>query len=314
MTPWLTVAIPVHLGEHFLGATLESVAREEPKGIEFRLYNSGDDGGVSQRIAERFADRIDIHWRETPALTSWMAKTNLGVSEARAPHVAMLHQDDLWLPGHVAAVRRTVTEHPAAALSIAATRYADASNRVFGGWRLPFKPGIVSGNDFLSTLVVQNSIAIPTPIIQRDSWLAVGGLDETLWYTADWDLYLKLAAHDPVVIRREITTAFRLHAGSLTMTGSRDDADFRAQLEQVLDRHVGRVPSRQRRRAERRARASIDVNCALAQASDGNKGALADAARSFLGLGPTELVRYVRQSRIIDRVIPRLQLAVSGRI
>lgn len=314
MTPWLSVVLPVHGGEHFLAATLASAAQEAPQGIEFLVYNSGKDGAASQRIAESFADRLDLRWRDTPDLPSWMAKTNLGVSEARAAHVAMLHQDDLWLPGHIAAVRRSVIEHPDAALSVAATRFADADGRVFGHWRLPFRPGPVSEADFVATLLVQNSIAIPTPIMRREAWLAAGGMDEALWYTADWDIYLKLAAEGCVVVRDQPTTAFRLHGGSLTMTGSRDAGDFRGQLEQVLDRHLVRVATPKRRRVERRARTSVGVNCALAQASGGSKAALVDAAFQFLRLGPADVIRYVKQSRIIDRVAPRVRLAVSGRI
>jgi len=313
MTPWLSVVMPVHGGKAFLATTLDSAAREAPRGVEFRLYNSDEDGGAARRIAESFADRLDIHWHDTPELTSWMAKTNLGVAESRAPHVAMLHQDDLWLPGHIAALRQSVTLHPAVALSIAATRFADANGRVFGNWRLPFRAGRVAEPNFVATLLVQNSVAIPTPLIRRDTWLAVGGLDETLWYTADWDLYLKLAALGDIVVRRETTTAFRLHGASLTMTGSRDAAGFRDQLERVADRHLSRVSVEGRQRVARRARASINVNCALSRASGGDKAALADAARQFLHLG-ADLFGYVKQSRIIDRVLPRLKLSASGRI
>jgi len=314
VTPWLSVVMPVHDGEAFLAATLASAAQDTTEGVEFRLYNSGADQGVTRRIAESFADRLDLHWQDTPELPSWMAKTNFGVREARAPYIAMLHQDDLWLPGHTASLRRSVAEHPEAALSIAGTRFADVHGRIFSRWRLPFGSGVVSEADFVATLLVQNSIAIPSPLIRRDAWLTAGGMDEALWYTADWDLYLKLAAQGDVVVREAITTAFRLHGRSLTMTGRRDAADFRRQLEQIIDRHLARVPAAMRQRVARRACASIDVNCALAQASGGKKAVLAHAMLQFLRLGPLDLLRYVKQSRIIDRVVPRLQLAVSGRL
>ena len=65
-----------------------------------------------------------------------------------------------------------------------------------------------------------------------------GGLDEMLWYTGDWDIWLKLAAQGPVYHHREVTTAFRVHRASLTITGSRDGADFEQQMRTVLDRHL----------------------------------------------------------------------------
>jgi hypothetical protein len=312
--PWLTVVMPVHHGEQFLAAALASAVAQPTGGVEFLIYNSGDDGGASRRIAERFAPRLNITWRETPELPSWTAKTNLGMLEAGAAHVAMLHQDDLWLPGHLAAVRRAIACNPDVALSVAPSLFADPDGRMMSPWKLPFRPGPIARADFISTMLVQSSIAIPSPVVRRDAWLASGGMDDALWFTADWDMYLKLASEGPVVIRSETTTAFRLHRGSLTMTGSRRPGSLRPQLEKVLDRHLYHLPAHLRGRIERRARASIEVNCALADASCGDRGSLASAAMRLLRLGPVEVARYAQQSRIIDRVIPRLRLAVSGRI
>jgi len=312
--PWLTVVMPVHHGEQFLHATLTSAATQDTDGVEFLIYNSGVDDGASRRIAERFANQLDIFWRDMPELPSWTAKTNLGVREARAAHVSMLHQDDLWLPGHLDVVRRAVTANPDAILSVAPSWFAGPDGRRIGNWDLPFSPGLVAPEDFISTLLVQSSIAIPSPVMRRDAWLAAGGMDENLWFSADWDIYLKIAAQGHVTVRSETTTAFRLHQGSLTMTGSRRPGSLRPQLETVLERHLCHLPAHSRSRIERRARASIEINCALADASCGDRRALISATLRLLSLGPIEVARYLRQSRIVDRVVPRLRLALAGNL
>lgn len=312
MKPWLSVIVPVHDGARFLGTTLASAAAERPDGVEFLLYDSGDDAGAARRIAEGFTDRLDIRWQSTPDIKPWTAKTNLGVREARARHVCMLHQDDLWLPGHLRAIRASITADPAAVLSIAPSRFVSASGKGMGQWRLPFRPGRVESADFAAMLIVQNSIAIPSPVIAREAWLACGGMDDTLWYTADWDLYLRLAQQGHVQVRAVVTTAFRIHGSSLTMTGSRNADAFRDQLESVLDRHLSGLPSAMRGRAERLARASIEMNCLLAAAASGRSGGLRNAVRAMVRLGLTRIPAYLRQSRLVDRLVPRLRLSLSG--
>ena len=151
----------------------------------------------------------------------------------------------------------------------------------------------------------------PSPVIRRDAWLACGGLDEALWYTADWDLYLKLARAGKITVRPEPTTAFRLHGGSLTMAGRSDLNEFRQQLESVLERHMEERPNTPHALVSR-ARASIDVNCAIAAASAGKLGSSPGALLALARLGPRGLARYITQSRIIDRVRPRLKLKLSG--
>ena len=145
-----------------------------------------------------------------------------------------------------------------------------------------------------------------------EPWLAVGGMDEDLWYTADWDLYLKLAAHGSVCIRPETTTAFRLHGSSLTMTGSRRSEDFAAQQDLVLARHLPALPVPARRRQERLARASVAVNCALAARSARQPARLGAAVGALAALGPLGMVRFLRATRLIDRVMPRLRLSMAG--
>lgn len=312
MNPWLSVIMPIHGGEPYLDATLASAAAEKPEGVEFLLYDSGNDGGAARVIAERYAERLNLAWRATPEIVPWTAKTNLGAREAKAKHICMLHQDDLWLPGHLAEVRKSIAAQPDAAISIGPSRFVSAHGRLLGHWRLPFGTGAVSRDEFATTLLVQNTIAIPSPIIRREAWLACGGMDEALWYTADWDLYLKLAGQGAVLVRSGGTTGFRLHGGSLTMSGRRDIADFRRQHEIVLDRYLPTAATGQHNAVERRARTSITVNCALASASAGNREGLAEAVKALLGLGIPGIPAYLKQSRIVDRLVPRMRLALAG--
>ena len=309
MTIWLSVIMPVHGGATYLGATLESAVAERPDGVEFRLYNSLADDGAARAVADRFAGRLNMVWQDVPHLTPWTAKTNLGFAEARAPHIAMLHQDDLWLPGHLAALRAA---RGAAVMSVAPSRFIGPQGQGLGDWRLPFAPGMHAGADFARALLVQNTIAIPSPMIARAAWDAAGGLDDALWYTADWDLYLKLARAGEVHVRAGVTTAFRVHSKSLTMTGSRDAAAFRAQHEAVLDRHLPALAPP--RAQERRARVSITVNCALAAAANGRRAGLAGALARVFALGPVGALRFLHETRLTDRLAPRLRLMLAGRM
>lgn len=312
MTPWLSVIVPVHDGAAHLGATLASAAAETPVGVEFLLYDSGEDGGACRAIAQGFADRLDLTYVATPECKPWTAKTNRGAAEARAAHLAMLHQDDLWRPGHLAALQAALSAAPEAAMSVGPSRFINAGGHDMGPWPLPFAPGLHSGADFATTLIVQNTIAIPSPVIRRQAWLAAGGMDETLWYTADWDLYLRLARHGAVYVRPLATTAFRIHGGSLTMTGSRDLPAFVAQHEAVIARHADLVPAPRRARQLRLARAAVAANAALAAGAQRQWRPLLRGLGAVLRLGPLRWPAFLRQTRLVARVWPRLRLSLAG--
>lgn len=310
--PWLTVVMPVHEGEDYLEATLESVAAQEGTGIELIILDSSGNDRCGL-IVDRFRARLAIRYRLCPDIKPWTQKTNLAVAEASAPHVAMLHQDDLWLPGRLEAVRQTIARHPHAAMHLFPSRLVDGTGRDIGGWHCPLDGGGAwAGSDVAERLIVQNFVAIPAPVIRRDAWLAAGGLDEALWYTADWDLYLKLAARGEVTCNSVATTAFRVHGQSLTVQGSRDIHAFEEQLRIVVERHGGGIAADRRAAALRLARASMAVNVALAGALSGNARSMPRAMAELLSLSPAKLVRFFRYSRLWERVWPRLRLRLSG--
>lgn len=309
--PWLSVITPVYRGERWLDAALRSIADQADDGVEVLLIDSSPDG-QSARIARSYEGRLRLRLFENSPLPSWQTKTNRGVELAEADHICWLHHDDLWLEGRIAAVRRWISEAPDAALHIAGSAIVDESGRRLGVWRCPFaQEGEVGEQLLLERLLVQNFIAAPAPVYRKDAWLAAGGIDEALWYTGDWDIWLKLAAKGAVVHHREVFTAFRVHGASLTVTGSRNAADFEQQMKIVLERHLSRLPQ-PCRHVERAGLASIKINGALAAASSGRWFAVLPALARLLALGPAGIHRYLRDSRIADRLMPRLRARLAG--
>jgi glycosyltransferase involved in cell wall biosynthesis len=310
--PFLSVVMPVHDGEEWIEPTLDSMAAEPTEGVEIIVIDSSA-GEATAGIVEHFADRLPIRMLRRHDIGPWQTKTNLGVELAAADHVCILHQDDLWLPGRIEAVRGWIDQVPDAALHLAPTMVIDRRGRATGRWHCPVPAGKPLETEFLlKRLLVQNFVSVPAPVFRRSAWLDCGGMDEALWYTPDWDIWMKLAITGPVIYHDEMTTAFRVHGSSQTVTGSRDVRDFRAQMETVLDRHLERIPAASRPRIERLGRASIEVNVSLAAASGGSAIALATAAANLLSLGPVGMGRYLRDSRLRERLMPRVRARMTG--
>jgi glycosyltransferase involved in cell wall biosynthesis len=309
--PWLTVIMPSCCGEKWIDESLRSLATEAADGIEVLLIDSSPTS-ATRDIAHGYSDRLRLRVFERRDLQSWLTKTNFGVEIAETSHICWLGVDDLWLPGRAAAVRAWIAAAPEAPLHLSPGAIVDKNGRKLGVWWCPFPDsGELRSTLVTERLLVQNFIAAPAPVFRKDAWLHCGGLDESLWYTADWDMWLKLAASGPVRYHNSVTIGFRIHDGSLTVTGSRDAADFANQMQIVLDRHLAKLGG-DSKRIERAARASIAVNTALASAYGGDASGLIRAAAQVLRLGPAGICRYVRDSRIVDRVVPRVRAKLAG--
>ncbi len=312
MSPWLSVILPTYNGARFLGAALESVRGELTDGMEIVAVDDASTD-ATREILRSYESALPLRRLLSARTGNWVAGSNLGLREARGRYACFLHQDDLWLPGRIAAVRRELETAPA--LVVHPAIYVGPTGERLGRWRCPLPPhSPVEPRMFIARLLVQNFIAMPAPTFEREEALRAGGMDESLWYTADWDLWLRLGRVGPVRYIPSPLAAFRLHPGSQTAARPSDREDRLRQLRAVLDRHFSTWEGAGAEREQVRAAAdlSVEVNVALAAAGRGERVGWGSLLRRFARLGPAGWRRYLRDSRLAERVTARLWMLRRG--
>jgi glycosyltransferase involved in cell wall biosynthesis len=312
--PWLSVVTPVYNGERYLAAALESVLHQSDENVEILVSDDGS-SDASRRIIDAYAPDGRIRRLDGPRQGNWVANTNFAVRQTRGRLVTFLHQDDLWLPGRMASLRRALARSQDRALWIGPTRFVNAAGRFAGTWRLPFRSATtaVEPAGFIERLLVQNFIGMPTPVFTRSAFDAVGGMDEQLWYTADWDLWLKLGGLAAVGISPDAVTAFRLHNQSQTMAGASASASLKSQIEIVRARYLPRITDPSTRRAvDRAGRFSCELNANLAAAVGGGSTHWRGLLPSLTGLGMRGAYRFARDARILERTLARLRVGLAS--
>jgi len=308
MATLLSVVMPTYNGERYVAAALESLLGQRDADLELVVVDDGSSDGTVA-LVERLTRGTPTRLLRPGRLGSWVAASNLGLREARGEWACFLHQDDLWLPGRLARLR-TELPRTRGALLLHHARYVDPDGAPLGDWRCPLPSGDVAADDVLERLLIQNFVAMPSPAFRRAAALEQGGLDERLWFSADWDLWLRLAAAGPVRVIDEVLAAFRLHPESQTAARPVEVGEWAAQLDAVLERHLAAWPATgaRRQRVERTARASVAVNATLADSARGAKARFGPLLMQLAALGPGGWQRYLRDSRLVERVGARLRL------
>lgn len=304
--PWLSVVVPWWNRIDYARQTLDSMAAQTDQGFECIVVDHEEDS--ARRALEPYTGRFDVRVICAPEHPDWPSKTNLGFRAARGRFVCMLHTDDVWRSDRVARLRAAHHSSPDAGLLFHAVRFIDPASQTLGEWRAPLPPDrLLGSSDVLEHLIIQNFISCPAPVLRRD--IIGAGIDPSLWYTGDWDLYLRAVVATSSVYVDELLADFRLHATSLTMQRSRSTRDFQHQLDCVLDRFETAVPPTRREELLRIARFSNAVNVALAAGFHGRWLPLLQLLVRARGLGFAGWRRYLHDSRIIERASARLELA-----
>lgn len=314
MPPFLSVVMPTYNGARYVAAALESVRGAEDEGIELIIVDDGSSDRTLDIIHD-FTKLLPIRLITPGRTGNWVAATNLGLREAIGEWACFLHQDDFWLPGRIARLRSEM-ESTEGALILHNAMIVGRDGQSLGPWTCPLPAGIVPSSQFIERLLVQNFIAIPSPIFRRAAAVESGGLDEALWFSADWDLWLRLGTLGPVRFVAETLSAFRVHPASQTAARKLQPGEWEQQLTTVLARHLPRwaIHGDRSELVARVAMASVAVNSMLAAASRGESVRTWDVLSQLLALGPSGWHRYLRDSRIVQRVRSRLkvqQLTIS---
>ena len=316
--PWLSVIIPTYNGAAYVAQALDSLVVQDEAGMEIIAIDDGSTDATLDTL-QSYRGRLSLQVLERKHGGNWVARTNEAVRTSRGTHLSLLHQDDVWLPNRLAVLRPLLVRHPVAAMVVHAATFINAQGRKVGTWRcpLPTAPRILARQRVFQRLLVQNFIAAPAPLFRRAAAEAAGWLDESLWYLADWDLWLKLTGLGEVVYCPQPLASFRLHAASQTFVRSGEAEELKRQHAMVHSRHLAALSSDigALRAITRAARFSADVNILLAGLwGCGNRtertANIAAMMARLITLGRAAVWAYLRYSRIFERVSARLRAGI----
>ena len=277
--PSFSVLIPTYQAERYVVAAVESALAQTRPPHEVIVCDDGSTDGTA-RVLEPYRDRIAYLRKENGGEGS--AK-NAAARAASGDFVVLLDADDTYLPerlealGQLAAARPDldlVTTDAFVEVDGEAVRrvYASASRFDVGDQR----KAILRGN------FIHGHCAI-----RRDTYLAAGGFDESIRFTADWDCWIRLIlggaraglVAEPLAVYRvwegglsSSRLAYaRGHVQTLEKTALRSDLD--PSEREVLDEALA---------ARRRAEALVAAETALAEGAPDARGRL---LRIALGAG-----------------------------
>lgn len=303
--PWLSVIIPTYNGSKYLKNALQSVVVQQESEIECVVIDDGSTDDTLS-IVEGYHNQLKIRLITKARQGNWVSNTNHALTIAQGKYACFLHQDDLWLEGRLANLKDAIATYPQASLYLHDSVFVDEQNKPLGLWQCPLagKSRIVAADEMREKLLVQNFIAIPAPLFNRQLALDLGALNSELWYTADWDFWLKLASVGDTYYLPKPLAAFRVHGDSQTIRRSSSTAEFRQQMRWVVNQYLHVQPQSE---VAKVAFFSTEVNTTLAAMVHGESANLLKLALEFCVLGPGGWRRYWQDSRIQERISARLK-------
>jgi hypothetical protein len=156
-----------------------------------------------------------------------------GFRLAQGEIFAWLNSDDTYLPGALPTAATFFCNTPDAALMYGDATYCDASGADIGFYRT---------EEFsLDRLASANIICQPATFFRRTVFDEVGGLDESLGFAMDYDLWVRIGSRFSCRHLSRLLATYRLHDASKTVNCDTLIRNSEESLE-VTRRHFGWAP------------------------------------------------------------------------
>jgi len=219
----VSVIIPAYNGQEYIREAIESALAQTYRPIEILVIDDGSPISMREAVAG-FGPEVRCLRQENGGTAS---ARNLGWRSAQGEYIALLDQDDLWLPQKLALQVPRFAEDPRIGLVVAWMEVFDSKTGEPRGTYRP--PAEMTVHDMLG----HELPPVQTMIFRRSALESIGGFDASLRGTDDWDVNIRLAAEFRVVTVEEVLGRARMHD---SQQGSNGEQMYRNSIR-VLDKH-----------------------------------------------------------------------------
>lgn len=199
----VSVIIPCYNSENTIIECMESVHSQSYQDIEVIII---DDGSKDQS-ANIIRSYIKLHY-----LTNWVfiSRENRGVSATRnegilkssGKFIALLDSDDKWLANKLDVQMKFLKQHNAKIVGCCFKRESKTEYQKYD----------------LLDMLYHNRVKTSTVIIERSLIEAYHGFDDSMQYSEDYNLWLKIATKENIYIMSDALVEYDIHnqGGGLT--------------------------------------------------------------------------------------------------
>ena len=232
----ISAVIPVYEGRRYLADALASVLAQTMPPDELILVDDGSSDACDDLVDDLVAPfPVKVVHREHAGQS---AARNGALEHARGEAIALLDQDDIWHPEHLATLHALMVDDPAVGWAYSDFDEIDGDGRIVTRAFLR-EQRIAHPRQTLAACLAQDLMVIPSAsLIRRAALEAVGGFDEQLQGYEDDDLYVRMfRAGWRLAFEDAASTMFRVHVGS--SSSSRHFGESRRRFAEKIRVTVG---------------------------------------------------------------------------
>lgn len=208
--PLVSIIVPSLNQGGFIVAAIDSILAQGYPHLECLVVDGGSSDETLE-ILQRYGNRI--RWVSEPDRGQSHA-LNKGWRMARGEILGWLNSDDAYRPGAIETVVRAFIAHPEVGGIYGDCDYISAT----GEFLEKYETGPFNYETFFRTS--RSPIPQPAMFIRRSVYEHIGPVNESLRLVMDWEYWLRVGMHYPILYLPQTLATYRVHGSSKSATES----------------------------------------------------------------------------------------------
>ncbi|MFA5516566.1 MAG: glycosyltransferase family 2 protein [Desulfuromonadales bacterium] len=208
----MSLITPCYNAAPYLRAAIESVLGQDYPNIEYLVMDGGSTDGAVE-LLEGYGQGLRWISEKDDGQADAIAR---GFEKTDGTILGWLNADDVLKPGAIRAAVDAFRAHPEVALIYADADFIDADGRTIGPCT------VVEPYSRRRLLHYGDYIIQPAAFFTRRAYMSVGGLDKSLNWAMDWDLWIRLAQRCEVLYMQANLASYRWLGSNKTAEGGFD--------------------------------------------------------------------------------------------
>lgn len=212
--PKVSVIIPSFNCERYIKQTIDSVLAQTIEDLELIVVDDGSTDATPKIVAS-YGGRVRLVAQQNSRVSG---ARNRGIREAKGEFICLMDHDDYWFPHKLSRQLAEFEARPEAGVVYSSfirwhaaadgrfpdpdgydlSEYPDDIDPVYSGW--------IYHQFLLDCWMLTSTTMFRAEVFER-----CGAFDESLPYSEDWELWLRIAREYPIIQLRRPTTLYRQH-------------------------------------------------------------------------------------------------------
>ncbi|MBA3843883.1 MAG: glycosyltransferase, partial [Actinobacteria bacterium] len=294
--PVVDIGIPTRGRAMYLAEAIDSVLGQTLADVRITIGENGSgSSSVAAAVAPYLSDprvRHVVHGEDLGAAGNFSALVQIG----EAPYVALLHDDDRWSPGFLERRVEFLKANPACGLVFSGCYVIDGGGAVIDVWEATLAHGVHTPQTFLPAMYDRNLIPVPTVLVRRTAYEAVGPdfSDELLF--DDHEMWLRLGSRFDVGCLPDLDASYRVHGDQTSVEHGHGLGRHRLALQDAVE---ALLPPDVSRDVPRRARSAAHMHAAADAMESGERASVVGHLGQALVRHPATVVSPAGLRRVL---------------